>query len=102
MKYSLKRALALLIAMLLVLQTFAFADEPANGIVEIEAVEEQLIVSDEVDPTVAELDEIPLGEETDNPDEAAEDLTVDIEDLMADDPEEPAPDELLVIEEAPA
>ena len=36
MKHTMKRALALLIALLLAVPTFAFADEPADGIVAVE------------------------------------------------------------------
>ncbi len=89
MKYPHKRALALLIALLLALPTFAFADEPANESVEIEAVEVEqpmesdesadedwLIQNDEAESPVEEAGEILPGDaETDDPNEADEKAT---------------------------
>ena len=104
MKHTLKRALALLIALLLALPTFAFADETANGIVDLEAAEEeQLIVSDEVDLPVGEVGEILLGdEEPDAPTDpqkpspsvegvSADALTDEVASTDATAPQEPSP-----------
>ena len=101
MKYSLKRALALLIALLLAFPTFAFAEEPADGIVVIEAVDEgQPVAGDEVDQPVGEVVFELGGDAPENPDEAAEAPILETDD-PADDHGEPATDEPVVEEEFP-
>ena len=74
MKYSLKRALAVLIALLLALPTFAYAEAPADDFDGIASIDEgQPLISDEVDLPIEEVDEFMLGgDEPENPDEPAE------------------------------
>ena len=102
MKYSLKRALAVLIALLLALPTFAYAEAPADGSVEVGTVEEgQLIQSNEIDQPVEEVVFELGGDAPEDPDEAAETPTLDVDDL-ADDFSDPTSVEPAVEEELPA
>ena len=64
MKYSLKRALALLIALLLAAPTFALAEEPTEGITAFEDAinDETEIEIVDFEPEVMELEDVPLEE----------------------------------------
>ncbi|MBR2698308.1 MAG: hypothetical protein IKE76_06915 [Clostridia bacterium] len=93
MKHTVKRALALFIALLLAMPTFAFAEAPEDPVIVIEnafdaADQEEIIASMDIDPSVSEAEALQLGD----PDEPVDQDPGIIEGLTLD-PEEPAGEE---------
>jgi len=90
MKYTLKRALALLIALLLAMPTFAFAEEPSGEIIALEDVlagDGEAAVPD-LEPEITELEDASLE---------LPDLDIDLplEGLIQEDAGEPVQDSVV-------
>ena len=94
MKHTIKRALALFIALLLATPTFVFAEAPEEQVIVIENVsdagnQEVTVESPEIEPPVEEVGTILLGDPDEMIDqelEISEGLTLDLGELIRDEP----------------